>query len=60
MVAEWSGVDEHRGVLGGLQQVGFDGVLHDDGHGTCRMEVLGTHRLTAAGVGDDDAPQPGS
>ena len=35
-VAERPGVDEHRGVLEGLQQVGLDGVAHHDGHGPRR------------------------
>ena len=54
-VAEGAGMDEHRGVLERLQEVGLDGVAHDHRHGPGGLQLLRRHRLTGRGVADDDA-----
>ena len=59
-VAEGAGVDEHRAVLGGLQQVRLDGVLEDDRHRPGGMQVLRGDWLLGAVVADDDTSQPGA
>jgi hypothetical protein len=57
-VGEGAGVDDGRGVLQGLHEVGHQGVLHQDGHGPGRAEVLGRHRLAGLVHADDDAAEP--
>ena len=39
------------GVLKGLDQVGFHGVLKQSGHGSLSVEVMGCDRLTIPGIG---------
>ena len=55
-VAEGAGVHEDRSVLERLQQVGLDGIAHDDRHGPGRLELLGGDGLAARRVAHDDPP----
>ncbi len=53
-VAERATVDECRAPLEGLEEVGLDRVLEDDGHRARGLEVLGGDRLARRGGADDD------
>jgi hypothetical protein len=55
-VAERAGVHEDGGVLERLQEVGLDGVTHDDRHGSRGLELLGGDRLAGCRVTHDDPP----
>ena len=56
-VGEGAAVDDGGVVFQGLDQVGLDGVLEQDGHGAFRLQVMGGDRLTGAVVAHDDARQ---
>ena len=55
-VAEGPGVHEDGGVLERLQQVGLDGITHDDRHGAGCLELLGSDGLVGRRVANDDPP----
>ena len=44
-------VNKGWGMLQGLDQVGFHGILKQSGHGALSVEVMGCDRLTAPGIG---------
>ena len=56
-VGERPSVDESRGVLEGLHQVGRQRVAEDRRHGAVGAEVAREHGLAVAGVRDDDPPE---
>jgi hypothetical protein len=56
-VREGAAVDEGRGVLEGLDQVGGECVAQQDGHGTGGSDVLRGDRTPVAGVGQDHPTQ---
>jgi hypothetical protein len=58
-VAERTGVDQHRSVLQGLEQVGLDRLAQDRGHRPAGVEVLGRDRGAVGPVPDHDASDPG-
>ena len=57
-VAERPAMDERRVVLERLHEVGHHGVLQEDGHGAGRLQLLGAHQLTIAGLADQHPAEP--
>ena len=57
-VAEGSGVHQHRRVLDGLHEVGFDGFSQNHRHRPGNLEFLGGDRRAPAAEPDDDLAQP--
>ncbi len=57
-VGEGAAVDEGRGTLQGLDQVGLQSVLQQGGHGALGFQVMGGDRLAVIGVGHDHPAQP--
>ncbi len=58
-IGEGSSVDNSRGVLEGLHQVGHEGVLQKDCHGARDLDVLRRDPAAPEGGPDDDAVQSG-
>ena len=56
-VAEGASVNQGRGVLKGLEQVGVDGVLKQDCHCAVCAKVLSGYGVAVHVVADDDACQ---
>ena len=54
MLPNGPGVDEHRGVLQRLEEVGLEGVPQDHGHGPGAPQLLGGHRATPDVEADHD------
>lgn len=58
-VGEGAAVHDGRGVVDGLHQVGLDGVLQQQGHGTGGLQLFGGDGVEVAVVGGDHAGQAG-
>ena len=50
-------MDQRRGALHGLDQVGLDGILEHGGHGAADLEIPDVRRLVVARKPHQDAPQ---
>ena len=50
-------MDQCRGMLQGLQQVGLEGFLEQGGHGPGGAYPFGSHRLAVAIIADHDTAQ---
>ena len=57
-VGEGAAVDEGRGALQGLDQVGLDGVLEQGGHSSLGPEIVGGYGGAGAAVGHHHPAQP--
>ena len=57
MLANGPAVDEHRLALERLDEIRLDRVLQEHGHGACRPELLGGHRLALVRGADRDRAQ---
>ena len=57
-VGEGSAVNQGRGVLQGLDQIGLDGVLQKRSHGPLGLQVGGGDRPVVVGVAHNDAGEP--
>ena len=53
-IGEGAAVDEGGRAFQRLHQIGRERVLQQRGHRPLRLEFAGAHRLTVAGIGDDD------
>ena len=58
-VGKGTAVDQGRGMLQGLDQVGLQGVLQQGRHSPLRLQVMGGHRVAGIGVAHHDPAQPG-
>ena len=58
-VGKGPAVDQGRGVLQGLHQVGLQRILQQGRHGPLRLEIVGRHRPPVKGIGHDHPAQPG-
>ena len=56
-IGKGAAVDEGRGALQSLDQVGLQGVLQQGGHGPGGLQIAGGDRLFVIGVAHDDAAQ---
>ncbi len=59
-VGEWPAVDEGGGTAYGLDEVGFDRLLEQQGHGTGGPQVVHGDRSVVAGIADGHAAEPGA
>ena len=57
-VGKGTGVNEDGGSLQGLHKGGFDGVLHEDGHGTGTTDVVGGDGIARPARPDDHLSEP--
>ena len=57
-VGKGTGVNEDGGSLQGLHEGGFDGVLHEDGHGTGTTDVVGGDGIARPARPDDHLSEP--
>ena len=58
-VGKGPAVDQGRGVLQRLHQVGLQRILQQGRHGPLRLEIVGRHRPPVKGIGHDHPAQPG-
>ncbi len=56
-IGEGPAVDQGRGVLQGLDQIGLYGILQQGGHGPLGLQVGGGNRPVVIGVAHDDTGQ---
>ena len=56
-VGEGTAVDKGRGTLQGLDQVGFEGILQQGGHGPGCLQIASGHGLVVVGIGHDHAAE---
>lgn len=57
-VGKGTAVNEGRRVFNRLDQIRFDGIFHEDGHGAFDAELTGRDQVAVKVVGDGDVPHP--
>ena len=56
-VGEGTGVNEDRGTLQGLHEVGLDGISHQDSEGTANTKVISSDGVAALGAGNNHSAE---